>query len=375
MVAIAQSIATATDLRNSADKQNENASSLIENNNSVTALDVPDRYAELRAANVASEERISSTKGDKNAPPVSQLAMLQPLMQAVYEQLSREAQSTIEVASAFDVENQLNIANLALVNAAKTIPNPLDGWIAGMTADIGNLNINNIRANIRDAWAANGMKLCESIVNGHYPFDRKSSNDVDINGFSRLFGPTGLFKTFYKDKVARFIDESTTPWRWRGTFGTPGAESPALSQFENAAMISNAFFPLSNETPAIKIKIQPVFLSDTANAVILDIEGERLVYFHRPIQEKSITWPSQQSTTSSRVVFLPGGWQDALTVNGDWSPFRLFDQAFLTEDNSAKFRARFNNGNNFAEFDVEFGSSINLFRLPAINNFKCMAQF
>ena len=184
--------------------------------------------------------------------------------------------------------------------------------------------------------------------------------------FVRLFGPSGLFHTFFKDRLEAFVDTSATPWSWRGTFGTEGIPSEAIAQFENADKIRRAFFPAGSESPPISINVKPISLSNSASAVMMEIEGERVVYFHGPVQSKSISWPSAEAANVSRIAFQPGGWQQALTENGDWSPFRLFDEADITNEGEELFRARFTSGGQTAEFDIQFGSVLNPFRLKAL---------
>ncbi|MFB8342185.1 type VI secretion system membrane subunit TssM [Brucella cytisi] len=341
----------------------------------ITGLpDVPDIYEGLRNALKPSEPGNEPT-GDNDAKTRSRIASLTPPLQALFGQLSRAATSNAEVARVFDVDSQLNQANQAVVEEARQLPLPLDAWIAGLTADISALVIDTARTSIRDQWSANNRHLCSSIVDGRYPFERGSTRDVSMSDFIRLFGPSGVMQTFFKERMEPFVDTGASPWRWRGTFGADGSQSQAIAQFENADKIRRAFFPAGSEKPAIGINIRPVALSSSANAVMLELEGERVVYFHGPVQAKSITWPSQQSVNLSRVAFQPGGWQQALTVNGDWSPFRLFDQAELSQTDGDSFRAKFNNGQYDAEFDVQFGSVLNPFRMKALEDFVCPEQF
>ncbi|UIY32777.1 hypothetical protein LZK73_29505 (plasmid) [Neorhizobium galegae] len=75
------------------------------------------------------------------------------------------------------------------------------------------------------------------------------------------------------------------------------------------------------------------------------------------------------------MAFQPGGWQEAMTENGDWSPFRLFDGANIAMQGDDLFRARFQQNGRTAEFDVQFGSVLNPFRLEALNAFSCPTQF
>lgn len=292
------------------------------------------------------------------------------------EQLARSATTSDEVAKVFDVDSQLTKANQDLLQQARDLPAPLDVWVAGVAADVGSLAVKSARSRIAELWAADAASLCSSIVTGRYPFDRSSSRDVAIADFTRLFGPTGVFQSFFKQRLEPFVDRTTNPWSWKGTFGAAGIPSSAIAQFENADKISRAFFPNGSETPAVSINVKPVSLTNASSAVMLEIEGERVVYYHGPIQAKSITWPSRENTASlSRIAFQPGGWQQAKTENGDWSPFRLFDGADIENQSGDLLRVRFANGAQAAEFDIQFGSVLNPFRLDAIAGFACPAQF
>ncbi|MET0171538.1 MAG: type VI secretion IcmF C-terminal domain-containing protein, partial [Agrobacterium vaccinii] len=189
-------------------------------------------------------------------------------------------------------------------------------------------------------------------------------------------GPTGTFQTFFKQRMEPFVDKTATPWGWKGTFGATGMPSDAIAQFENADKIFRAFFPNGSEVPAVSINVKPVSLTNESSAVMLEIEGERVVYYHGPVQAKSITWPSESNSANlSRIAFQPGGWQQAKTENGDWSPFRLFDDAKIENQAGDLLRARFENSGQVAEFDIQFGSVLNPFKLDAIANFACPAQF
>ncbi len=374
--AAARSIVAATDLRPLAGTELAPAGET--KGMATTALsgatDAPDMYAGLRAA-LEVPQKQGSQDGESQKAPRSKVQALQPLLGNIYSQLSRASTSSQEIAQVFDAGGQLTSANQDLLQEARSLPAPLDAWIAGVAVDVGSLAVKAARARISDLWAADGANLCSSIVSGRYPFDRNSPRDVPMGDFVRLFGPEGLFQTFYKERLEAFVDTSSSPWGWRGTFGADGIPSAGIAEFENADKIRRAFFPASATNPAISIKVKPISLSQSANAVMMEIEGERVVYYHGPIQAKSISWPSSEGSSVSRVAFQPGGWQQAVTENGDWSPFRLFDRAKLTQKGDDVFRARFENSGQAAEFEVQFGSVLNPFRLPALSDFSCPVQF
>lgn len=374
----ARSIAEATDLRPGANPATLASAAEGDATTAVLAASVnaSDPYARLRdmLATKGAATTGEQANGDKTGGSPSEQLLAH--FKLLNEQLARSATTSDEVAKVFDVDSQLTKANQDLLQQARELPAPLDVWVAGVAADVGSLAVKSARSRIAELWTADSASLCSSIVTGRYPFDRTSTRDVAIADFTRLFGPAGVFQSFFKQRMEPFVEKTTTPWSWKGTFGAAGLPSSAVAQFENADKISRAFFPNGSETPAVSINVKPVSLTNASSAVMLEIEGERVVYYHGPIQAKSITWPSRENTASlSRIAFQPGGWQQAKTENGDWSPFRLFDGADIENQSGDLLRVRFENGGQAAEFDIQFGSVLNPFKLDAIASFACPAQF
>ncbi|NSZ66019.1 type VI secretion system membrane subunit TssM [Agrobacterium tumefaciens] len=374
----ARSIAKATDLRPGANPATLASAAEDDATTAVLAASVnaSDPYARLRdmLATKSAATTGEQANGDKTGGSPSEQLLAH--FKLLNEQLARSATTSDEVAKVFDVDSQLTKANQDLLQQARELPAPLDVWVAGVAADVGSLAVKSARSRIAELWTADSASLCSSIVTGRYPFDRTSTRDVAIADFTRLFGPAGVFQSFFKQRMEPFVDKTTTPWSWKGTFGAAGLPSSAVAQFENADKISRAFFPNGSETPAVSINVKPVSLTNASSAVMLEIEGERVVYYHGPVQAKSITWPSRENTASlSRIAFQPGGWQQAKTENGDWSPFRLFDGADIENQSGDLLRVRFENGAQAAEFDIQFGSVLNPFKLDAIASFACPAQF
>ncbi|TRL41318.1 type VI secretion system membrane subunit TssM [Rhizobium straminoryzae] len=378
--ALVRSIAAATDLRSPDALVTGSIGESDPGNgaNVVAISSLPDPYAGLRDllgapdTNKATGEA-TGLSDQKQLPPLRQLVST---IQKLREQLSRASTSTETLAKVFDVDGQLTAANQDLLQQARQMPAPLDAWMAGMAADIGSLAVRSARARIADMWASEAANYCSSAIANRYPFDRNAVSDVAMSDFIRLFAPDGLLKTFFKQNLEPFVDTSASPWGWKGTFGSASIPSEAIAAFDKADQITRAFFPNGSKQPSITINVTPVSLSDAANAVMLDVAGEKVVYFHGPILSKSITWPGGQAANSSRLAFQPGGWQEALTVTGDWSAFRLFDRAKLSQGSQPNlFRAVFQKGEQTAQFDVQFGSVLNPFRLPALDTFSCPGRF
>lgn len=383
IIEAARSIAEATDLRPNAGASLTTLASTSDGDATSAILsatvDAADPYARLREmlADKGPEKAQTHANGQaSDARSGSPSEQLLANIKTLHEQLARSSTTSDEVAKVFDVDSQLTKANQDLLQQARQLPGPLDVWVAGLAADVGSLAVKSARSRIADLWVAEGASLCSTIVSGRYPFDRASPRDVAMADFTRLFGPTGTFQSFFKQRMEPFVDKTTTPWSWKGTFGTAGIPSDAIAQFENADKIFRAFFPNGSEVPAVSINVKPVSLTDSSSAVMLEIEGERVVYYHGPIQAKSITWPSESNSANlSRIAFQPGGWQQAKTENGDWSPFRLLDDAQIQNQSGDLLRAKFENSGQSAEFDIQFGSVLNPFKLDALSKFACPAQF
>lgn len=357
----ATAIAAATDLRAFAVSETEVASLV-----GYGEADIPDPFGALR-------EALAAANGE-DGEAASRIAALRPVLVTVYEQLARAATSSAEVAQIFDVDSQLTSANQDLLRDARQLPAPMDAWMAGFAAEIGSLAVKTARTRLGTLWASQAG-ICSSIVVGRYPFDRSSQRDVAMGDFVRLFGPSGLFHTFYTEQLEAFVDTSVSPWTWRGSFGAPGDASEALAQFENADDIRRAFFPAGSDNPRIAINVTPVGLGGGATAIMMEIEGERVTYNGVLAQARSITWPSSDSSNISRVVYLPGGLQHALVETGDWSVFRLFERAEIAIEADDLLRTRFVHRGLVGEFDVQFNSVLNPFTLPALSEFACPSQF
>ncbi|WP_128293149.1 type VI secretion system membrane subunit TssM [Afifella aestuarii] len=382
---LAQAVAEATDLRpvmteGKATEIAESAGAAAASSSAspLALANAPDPYGPLRAALEVPEQaegrNSDATSADGSEKP-SQIAALQPLIDTIYQQLSRASTSTAAVAEVFNAEGELTKANQDLLQTARRLPEPVATWMAGLSADISALAVKTARTSAREAWASSGANLCAAAVTNRYPFTRDSPDDVSLADFTRLFGPQGLFATFFEERLAPFVDTTASPWTWRGTFGADGLEAQAIAQFERAHEIRRAFFPPNSEEPSVAINVEPVSLSQNANAVLLEIENERVVYYHGPKIGKTIRWPSSETDNQSRIAFQPGDISQAMTRSGDWSPFRIFDEATIVSHRNDLMRVRFDDGPRQAVFDVQFGSVLNPFQLPALSEFQCPSQF
>ena len=246
-------------------------------------------------------------------------------------------------------------------------PPPVDRSVADISKGIDALAVNS-------AWQAEGARVCAAAIDGRYPFDRNAVREVAMDDFVRVFGPRGVFETFFADKLAPFVDTTANPWRWRGVLGAEGQASEALAQFGRARQIRQAFFGTSDQ-PSISITITPETLDQSASAVILEVQGERIIYVHGRILPETIRWPAREKVSLTRLAFLPGGLDEAMSFTGPWSTMRLFDAAEKTQLSDDRFRALFTSHGHSAGFEIQVSSSLNPFTADVLSAFRCPDKF
>ncbi|MGJ4856846.1 type VI secretion system membrane subunit TssM [Labrys sp. La1] len=370
---LTRSIANAADLRPPANAsvataQQSNQSTALNS----SAISVPDPYGRLREA----LETPKQSDGNSSEKPRSQISGLKPLLSAMYTQLSRAASSTAPVSKIFDVDSQLTAAIQSLQEESRRLPPPLDTLMAGVAGDVGALSSRTARNQASDKWAADGAGLCSTIMVGRYPFDRNARQDMALTDFSRLFGPKGRFHTFFKEELEPFVDTSANPWRWKGATGSEGIASEALVQFENADKIRKAFFPNDAEMPSVRITVTGLAVNEATNSAVFTFApGEAIRAVKGIEQAKIFEWPTKDSSASAWVMLTPGDFSRKSEATGEWALFRLLDKAGITEEGTDLFRARFTQDSRSGEFRVQFGGTLNPYRLKAIADFKCPSQF
>jgi len=249
---------------------------------------------------------------------------------------------------------------------ARQPPAPVDT----SAADVDMPAVNIARASIQSAWQAEGAQVCAAAIDGRYPFDRKAEREVAMGDFVRVFGPKGVFETFFADELAPFVDTTANPWRWKGE----GQASEALAQFGRARQIRQAFFGNSDQ-PSIRITITPETLDQNSTAVQLEVQGEKIVYVPGHVMPKTIWWPAREKVSSTRLTFLPGGWEEAMVLTGPWSTMRLFDAAQKTQLSDDRFRALFTRNGHSAGFEIQVSSTLNPFTSDVLSAFRCPDKF
>ncbi|PWR01182.1 type VI secretion system membrane subunit TssM [Meridianimarinicoccus roseus] len=328
--------------------------------------DQPGEYVEDRFAWL--HELVASQDGQP-----SQLDLMMQSLTLVYQELNK-----LNFAGGLGTPST-EVSALAQFQAdAARLPGPMQRWAQQIALGSSGITADTTRAGLNAQWQSGVLPMCSQATGNAYPFDRRAAADISLADFTRLFGPGGLIDSFFTQNLAEYVDIRTRPWSWKTAGGGDlGISASVLQQFQYAAEIRDAFFA-GGPAAGVQFQITPEALDPGAEAIILEIDGQTIAFQNTDGQPRptAVTWPG--TVGLARVTFLPprAGSESTLNRDGPWGLFRLLDAAEI-RDTSASDRKRiiFNIGGRIAIFQMQAGSVLNPFALPALTAFSCPETF
>lgn len=317
----------------------------------------------------------------------------QPLQELVASKDGQPSQLDGLIAVLVEVNQELNKLSFAggvgnpqgentavqrLMETASRLPGPIQRWAAQITTGSSGITADGTRAGINARWQSTVLTFCEQATTGVYPFDRRARADIAMGDFTKLFGPAGLIDAFFTENLVKFVDQRARPWTFKKVNDADLGISPAvLLQMQFAAEIRDAFFA-SGPAPRVQFQITPEALDPKAQGITLEIDGQPVAFKHSDGQPRpaAIVWPG--SVGLARVAFDPAaqGSESTLSRDGPWAWYRLLDAAEIRKTNvSDRSRLIFNVGGRIAIFQMQSGSVLNPFNLPALAKFACPKSF
>ncbi len=321
------------------------------------------------------EERFAwlHTLVDRPEGQDSQLDLLVTVLQEVYQELNKMSFSGVAATAA-----EGGTATQRFKQMASRIPGPLERWASQITSSSTGITADGTRSSINANWQANVLPFCTQALENRYPFNRRARADVAMADFQKLFAPGGLIDAFFAQNLTKYVDTRSRPWTWKKVNDVDLGISPAvLQQLQYAAEIRDAFFA-GAASPSVQFQITPEALDPKAQSVQLTVGSQNVLFeTKRPNNTPvAITWPG--SVGLAGVVFTPAlqNGESQLAKDGPWAWFRLLDAAEIRRTNvSDRKRVIFNVSGRIAIFQLQSGSVINPFALPALSKFNCPKSF
>jgi type VI secretion system protein ImpL len=257
-----------------------------------------------------------------------------------------------------------------LADAAKQLPPPVDAMIGQFGVRTVAVASTEAHADLAHRYQDQVSSECQKLVAGRYPLGRDGANDVPLEDFAQVFGPTGVFEKFFHENLEPLVDTSSSPWRWRPGAAPIGGSNALLRQFELVRAIRDAYFKEGATSPQARFSLTPESLDAGSTRFTLTLQGQSLEYRHGPLQGQPFNWPGTTLDATYRFE-APGASASGPTLQGPWAWFRLLDAAKVQKVSDTRYRLTFGAGGHSMTVLLDAASSRNPFGASPLVGFRC----
>ncbi len=309
------------------------------------------------------------TQGPPGAAPID--AVLASLAQT-HKQLQSMG-SGLGNANALDSLTKSGQADAlkSLQSQAKQLPPPLGDMVAAIGVRSESLAVGEARGELSRRYDEAVLKECRELIEGRYPFNRTSPNDVPLADFGHVFGFGGVFDTFFRDNLAQLIDTSRSPWAWREGAAAIGGSAALLKQFQQAQRIRDFYFKPGTQQPEARFNLTPDTLDVATTRFTLNVDGQNFEYRHGPLQSQSLVWPGGAVGQASIAFEEKGGPGPSDAKQGPWAWFRELDQAQVQKESDTRLRITFTAGQRSMHAVLDAASIRNPYVSRELTGFRC----
>lgn len=213
---------------------------------------------------------------------------------------------------------------------SQSLPEPVRQWLTTLADQSWKVLLDSARGYVDNEWRALVHRPYSQTLQGRYPLNRSSSDEMALYDFSEFFKPGGTMDTFFNEYMAPFVS-SRGGMRNRVVDNyTLGFSEEVLRQVNNARAIKDIFYRESPDSIAVTMELRPRAMEERDARFTLDVGEERLTYNHGPKFWKTVRWQANQDNMRVRMVFedLQGS-QYERTFQGGWAWFRLLDSSYV----------------------------------------------
>jgi type VI secretion system protein ImpL len=147
---------------------------------------------------------------------------------------------------------------------------------------------------------------CKCLVQNAYPFSRRSSRDMRMIDFARIFAPGGMMDRFFSQDLVKYAAISGPEWQWKQNDALGSRLSTAaLRRFQRASEIRQAFFPAGANVPGVDLTITQTAIPNDIRSALLEIDGQTMTTRQRGNVPQRFTWPGGAADGSASLQFAP----------------------------------------------------------------------
>lgn len=263
----------------------------------------------------------------------------------------------------------------ALIGQLKTAASRLPPDLARMVneavenfeGDAASTSIAQINADL----TAQVVPVCESIVDGRYPFSNSPARQVPLSEFAQLFAPDGVLDRFFNANLAVHANMGAGDWTWRPD--SPLADKlslQSLRQFQRAAAIRDAFFPGRSPTVALEVTVNQTAAHDRIKQSVLVVDDQPIQMRKVGNTPVTITWPGGAGNTSLQLLPTMNNRESQVLFQGPWA-FLQFLRAGNPRQIGDVMQVDYVIGGRNISYEVRVNSLVNPFNMSELREFHC----
>lgn len=207
------------------------------------------------------------------------------------------------------------------------------------------------------------QNTCQTILTNKYPVVKTASDEVSLKELAEIFGKNGIFAKTMNSEI--MVDSQPS------TLLSALLPNDRKKIYENARAINNKYFA-GSDSPGLDFNLKIMSMNKEIKELTVGYDGTKIKYQHGPQRSFKLSWPTNQNTISLKAVTFDNK-THALEIKGEWSLFRLIDNASRTVNtrDGQGIIATFNLNGYDVHIELKAVTGSNLFALDGLRGFAC----
>ncbi len=242
------------------------------------------------------------------------------------------ALATLDANEEIGVQRLMNVQSRAnSISTLRQAPPIVVQIVEDVLAQTSLSNEDLLKNQVNLLWQSQIFPICGPAMQSGYPFG--DGPDMQPSEFVELIGPGGTLDRFFNLQLARLVDGSQDPWRWKPEARFSGFTPQSAEFFQRVAALRLAFFADDGSPDAT---LTMTALAERGSATVA-IGGVSVPVVTSGTPE-SLSWPGPEPDRGIQITIeTPAGAQTE-SAAGPWGLLHVLDGLRLRErDNGQRF--------------------------------------